>query len=333
MYVLRHGNTCRMSDSHSHTDLFLSCDWGTTSFRLKLVDTNSGEVLESIATSEGIKKTYNALSEEEKNQDFAIPYLRYLKEHISLLADKFKQSLSGIPVILSGMASSSIGIKELPYTSLPFSLTDSSLELETVSQSDKFPYDLILVSGLRTKNDIMRGEETQILGLSGIYDLEYSACILTGTHSKHIFIENNHIVDFKTFMTGELFELILTKSILKNSTSARKKEFHKKAFQEGVHTSLNQNILHSLFEIRAGDILRNTDPVANYDFLSGLLIGTELSLLDEHASQKIILVGEKHLQQRYSAALTYLEYAHIPVKDKDELTVEGHRIILNNISP
>lgn len=201
-------------------DYFLSCDWGTSSFRLKLVDSATGTVEEAIKTSRGIQEVYNSWSEEGQEQEREAFYYRYLQENIALLAKKVGRSLEGIPIIVSGMASSSIGMKELPYASLPVSLEHPELQLDITENIQGFPHKMILISGICSDHDVIRGEETQLFGLAARHNIENGICILPGTHSKHISIEHNEVVDFETFLTGELFNLLLSKSILKNSMLA-----------------------------------------------------------------------------------------------------------------
>ncbi len=80
----------------------------------------------------------------------------------------------------------------------------------------RIPY--ILVSGFQTDTDIMRGEETKLLGFD-IPDDEERIFIFPGTHSKHVFVKNKTGIDFKTYMTGELFNLMSEKSILRSCGS------------------------------------------------------------------------------------------------------------------
>jgi hypothetical protein len=69
----------------------------------------------------------------------------------------------------------------------------------------------------------MRGEETQILGaLSLAPDLEKnSMVILPGTHSKWVSMHESRIMDFATYMTGELFCLLFSHLISKRNGSFR----------------------------------------------------------------------------------------------------------------
>lgn len=127
--------------------------------------------------------------------------------------------MQGIPILLSGMASSSIGIRELPYAQLPASLNGENLIIENISSNLELQNEVFLISGLEKPGDVMRGEETQAIGWKYSSFDASSNCVLIvpGTHSKHITICDDRIVDFKTFMTGEIFELLTSHSILSDS--------------------------------------------------------------------------------------------------------------------
>ena len=79
--------------------------------------------------------------------------------------------------------------------------------------------------------DVMRGEETQISGyLAQNPNFNGSIC-LPGTHTKWVQISAGEIVSFRTFMTGELFNIISKHSILRHSVD---EGWDEKAFLESV---------------------------------------------------------------------------------------------------
>lgn len=314
----------------TNSNSFLSCDWGTSSFRLRLVDTAAGTVFADVKTTRGIQAVYNSWSETGKEQEREAFYYRYLEEQTALLAEKVERDLDGIPVILSGMASSGIGIKELPYAPLPVSLEQPELQLDVRDETTTFPHKVMLISGFCSDHDVMRGEETQLLGLASRYTIENAMCILPGTHSKHVTIQSNKVVDFNTFLTGELFNLLSTKSILRNSLFSDT-VFYEESFRRGIEQAQQKNLLTSLFNIRADELLHHTDPAKNYYFLSGLLIGTELAGLRQQPPGRIILAGEDPLQRFYDMALQILGLEYTPVSSAEDLSVEGQRYILNNM--
>jgi 2-dehydro-3-deoxygalactonokinase len=310
--------------------LFLSCDWGTTSFRLKLVDSDNGQIVSSFSDSDGIKVIYSRWAEQEgkKRLDF---FISVLSQKIDLLESKSKTSLNSIPIVLSGMSSSSIGLKELPYKKLPLKLGNPELKIDTIRSRNHFMHDLYLVSGVCSSEDVMRGEETQLLGLAAMTGIGNGCYIIPGTHSKHLFVENNVLIDFRTYLTGELFDLLSTHSILAGSVARKNRNNIGEFFYRGIETSLKENILNSLFKIRSRSLLTGIAASDNYDFLSGLLIGLELSdLQHSNNSRDIVVAGDERIQTYYSEALEYLKLDHIEADSGTDATVLAHRIILEN---
>ena len=110
---------------------FLSCDWGTSSFRLRLIDATSLKILNEISNDQGIALTYRQWiatgKPESEREDF-------YKRIIAAGAGLVMKSKETIPVILSGMASSSIGIRELPYQDFPFTWKASELICKKINE-------------------------------------------------------------------------------------------------------------------------------------------------------------------------------------------------------
>lgn len=291
------------------SDYLISCDWGTSSFRLYLVQAADGAIVCQINDGEGNKFIYerwNAAGKPAREEFF----LQYLSDRIDLLAEKARIGLHHLPVYISGMASSSVGIRELAYSDLPFSLSGRDLIVEIISPPSPGRGAIHLFSGLCSQNDVMRGEESQIIGLAGYFETDQLTAILPGTHSKHIHIEQGFIKGFHTYMTGEYFALLSHHSILKNSLpTAGTAQPDWNYFAKGVAAGRQLNLLTASFHIRTNDLLHQITPNENYYFLSGLLIGSELKDLPPEAS--IYLCGGGHLQAAYQKALDILGYQQV----------------------
>lgn len=314
---------------------FLSCDWGTSSFRLKLIESDTGRVVTAIEDDTGIKEMYNRWSVYSGSLSRIDFYQAFLKDKVKELEMKSPVAFNHPPILLSGMASSSIGLKELSYSPLPFKLNDPDLNTETVEATEQFPYDLYLISGLCSSEDVMRGEEIELLGLSSKLDALDGLFLLVGTHSKHVVVEDNAVIAFKTHMTGELFDLISSKSILANSIVTDKDTAPGRDFEKGVEEAQRENLLHSLFSIRARDlIMPASDKGGNYAFLSGILIGTELKEINSAKQDQIILWGNNQLRRYYSTALGVLglNFIQPEIRPKEDITSLGQRTILKQIN-
>jgi 2-keto-3-deoxy-galactonokinase len=205
------------------TPLLLCCDWGTTSFRLQLVEADTLQIRAKTTEGEGILKTFRAWTASGRpEQDRLAFYLAAIHERIASLERDAGFPLSGVPLIISGMASASVGICDIAYRKLPLAVDGSDLEVLTMPASPEFPYPLAIVSGGCTDADVMRGEETLVVGALADHTVGDEAwlVILPGTHSKHVSIRQGRAVNVATYMTGEFFALLSQQSILAQTVEA-----------------------------------------------------------------------------------------------------------------
>jgi len=321
----------------------ISCDWGTSSFRLRLVDAGTGTVIKESRSPDGAATIFNKWSEAnaktpEPRQQF---YLRWLRPRIDEL---IRDVTTDRPtIVISGMATSSVGIAELPYATLPFAVDGSNAVIRTIASSADFPYDLLLISGVRSDNDVMRGEETQLAGLSAAHQKLYSGgciCVMPGTHSKHVHIEAGRIINFQTYITGELFNVMTHYSLLKNSvekTSADEAPELSDAFRSGVSRSGDAVLLNTLFTVRTNHLLGTLGKPENYYYLSGLLIGSELNALKgRHHGLPIQLCGGEDISELYQTALQELGMSDraviIDAAEMDAAAIAGHLSIVKRFN-
>jgi len=310
---------------------FFSVDWGTSSLRVRLIEITDASIIVLNETSSpyGCGYVFDLFKSEKDGITREDYFLNFLRPYLA--APETFDSERPIPVVISGMASSSIGIRELPYTSLPFTC-DSSLRYDIIPRSPGFDHDVLLLSGLCSVNDVMRGEEVQLLGLQRYNDNTDALFILPGTHSKHIRVKENNIISFKTYITGELFQILSTHSLLKNSI-VKSSTIDKEAFRKGLALS-GGNILHDLFTIRASSLLQKTENSSNYSLLSGLLIGTELrDIASLHIP--VYLCAHENLSDSYTFAIQELSMQKqctvIPSEQVDKSVIYGQKMILDNI--
>lgn len=311
---------------------FVSIDWGTTNFRMRLVEVKSMDILEAIESSEGIKTIYN--QQEGGNLNKELFFLDFIKRQL----ETFESSIGeDIPIVISGMASSSIGLRELPYAQLPFMLSGSSLYTEMI-RSSVLNNPVYLISGVRSETDVIRGEEVQIIGLTDlVQNTEPCIYILPGTHSKHLICSKGHVLDFKTYMTGELFEAIANNTILKNTLEhSQPSQQNMDGYKAGVLDAWNNDtLLNSLFKVRTNILLGNYTPTANYYYLSGLLIGEELKSLKHLSNYQINICASGIHSQLYLKALEVVNLVSkvtiVPGKVVDRSVVKGQLKVLKNI--
>ena len=292
---------------------FVACDWGTSNFRLRLVE---GKVLRELKTDEGSAK----LAAVGGNR--AAAFQAVLAAGLEKL-----RAPARIPVVISGMASSTIGWKELPYAKVPFAFDGRNAVYERIT-----PH-VYLISGLRTDKEILRGEETEAIGLVAKIGRQMpfeATFVLPGTHSKHLDVNPGGIASFRTYMTGELFEVLSKHSVLRHSTDPVA-PLDKAAFLEGVEESTKRPITGALFRVRTRQVLGRKSPRSNASFLSGLLIGAELGTL-RGSDVAIILAAGKALRVSYTAAAEALGLGpRLLAVDSEGLSVLGQSVLLKRI--
>jgi len=268
----------------------LACDWGTSSFRLRLVDLRDHHLLEEVVSSEGIAHMHRRWTEKGENEplDKHRFFCDYLQKQIAWLTEHVELDLDETPIIISGMASSSIGMEELPYAILPFALDGSGVNFRHYPAQANFKHELWLISGVKSETEVMRGEETELMGLLSLLEQvgnkrDEVLFIFPGTHSKHLYVKNGQLVDFQTFMTGEVFSVMAKHSILNNSVEIEGMmaytESARAIFRFGVREAQRSSILSNLFSVRTNQLFQKLNKQENAFYLSGLLIGTEMQQL------------------------------------------------------
>jgi len=312
--------------------LFISCDWGTSSFRIHVIDALTASVLAEIRTQQGIAATYSLWQQQQNPEQFLF-YRIYLETQVEKLEENYGSSLDGMPIIISGMASSAIGMKELPYKQIPVDIRIQNLTIERTPATAKFPHEIILISGVCSENDVMRGEETIIAGCAINTICKKQLLILPGTHSKHVITEDGILTGFKTYMTGELFELITTKSILTNSVEKYKGAIEESdAFEQGIKEAGSSSLLNNIFHARTNVIFNKLNKQDNYAYLSGLLIGEELRYIMNESIEAVNIVSSGSLLKLYHTALRLLNATYpMHTINADQALIKAQADLFNNL--
>jgi 2-dehydro-3-deoxygalactonokinase len=267
----------------------LAIDWGTSSTRVYVMD-HQGRIRDSRSAPLGVQRVANG--------EFA----QALK---TLCGDDFRD---GVPLLACGMIGSRQGWIEAPYRACPADFGAIAAGLTRVPGTA-----LAIVPGLICRDDdgiadVMRGEETQILGALADDARTRQVLLLPGTHSKWAIIGLDGIETFSTFMTGELYALLVEHSILGRLAAPGSDA---EAFACGVRHSLRSvaAITHDLFSARTLALTDRLAPSGVGDYLSGLLLGAEIAAARRWlermglAATRVTLVGAQALVEKYRAAL------------------------------
>ena len=176
----------------------IGVDWGTTSLRAWRYRAG-GTVLESRAAARGIMTVTDGGFE------------AVLREAVGdwLAAGESR-------VILCGMIGSRQGWVEAPYVPCPAG------PAELAAAAVPIPFagaELRLIPGLTARDafsvpEVIRGEETKIVGLLPGFGSGAATVCLPGTHAKWVRVDGGRVVGFATYMTGEVFGALSQHTIL-----------------------------------------------------------------------------------------------------------------------
>ncbi|HEU5179052.1 MAG TPA: 2-dehydro-3-deoxygalactonokinase [Burkholderiales bacterium] len=253
----------------------IAVDWGTSSLRCYRLDAQ-GRIIESRASADGILN---------------VPAGRF--------PDVLQRQIAGwseTPIVMSGMVGSRQGWKEAPYVQCPAGFDEIAARLVQVRDG------AWIVPGLACRDsagvpDVMRGEETQILGCGA----EGTLC-LPGTHSKWVEVKNGRIERFSTFMTGEVYAVLRQHSILGRMMEEGKPD--EGAFAQGVKRAGDAGgLLHHLFGVRTRGLMGELGAGAAASYLSGIVIGHELRA---QGTREFSVLGTAELAARYQRAASLL---------------------------
>ncbi|WDR03226.1 2-dehydro-3-deoxygalactonokinase [Devosia algicola] len=272
---------------------WIAVDWGTSNLRAWGIDA-SGDVVFSHTSPKGMGK----LNREE--------YPAALSEVVA--GEAF--TAASVDVLICGMAGARQGWIEAPYLDAPANLqalANGAVRPEIANAALR----PAILPGVCQKTpgseNVMRGEETQLLGLSVLIpDFDGVVC-MPGTHSKWVALSGARITRFATAMTGELYEVLRTHSVLRHSLNGDLDGPDRETgFDAGVDAGLARpdDLLGLLFSVRAGSLLSNRKPDWCAGYLSGLLIGSEIGGHRDWLSQsEVPLIGATSLCGLYQTAL------------------------------
>jgi 2-dehydro-3-deoxygalactonokinase len=274
---------------------FIAGDWGTSNLRLALCD-DHGRVLE-------MRKGPGAA---ESRGRFA--------ETLDGLCSDWRAAHGQLPVLLCGMVGSAFGWREAAYLPCPAQV----YELIDALASPRAG--VHIVPGMKCTNplgapDVMRGEETQLLGavsgaLAPAIDAGKTLVCMPGTHTKWVSMYDGVVQEFLTVPTGELFALLNDHSVIVRDPTTpvvhRAQEFERGLAEARRHPEIP--VLHKIFQARTLRLDGQLSPEGAGSWISGLLIGTDvagaLQLLETGAPGAAIhVIGTSELVQVYARAL------------------------------
>jgi 2-dehydro-3-deoxygalactonokinase len=268
---------------------YVAVDWGTSSFRLWLMD-RAGAVLGERRSNEGMMAACKP------------GFAAVLQSHLDAVG-----AARSLPVIICGMAGARQGWVEAGYVDTPAPLASVLQQAVAAPGQDR---DIRILPGIAQRDrgapDVMRGEETQLLGALGLDAPGDALVCMPGTHSKWVSVRDGTVARFATFMTGELFGAVSHHTILSHAVAGADAAEDIDAYKSAVIAAFERPALavNLLFQVRSGQLLHGGTASSAREKISGTLIGLELAggLAGEVPRTGITLVASGRLQMLYQSA-------------------------------
>ncbi|OZI26067.1 2-dehydro-3-deoxygalactonokinase [Bordetella genomosp. 9] len=309
-----------MNPDATYSAVLIALDWGTSSLRAYRMGAE-GRVLDTRHLPWGIMR----LPAPRTDGPMPAPAAAGFELAFEQACGDWLRAQPGLPVIACGMVGSAQGWAQAPYLDIPADPRDIGARLAKVDTHRGAT--LHIIPGLLQRQglaNVIRGEETQVVGLidseagAGGAALDDDLLVgLPGTHCKWVRVRGGRIVEFDTFMTGEVYAALRGHTIL-GRTMEDPAAPDDAAFQRGLDvagSALGQGgVLSTIFSTRALGLTGQLSPQAQPDYLSGLLIGHEAAalrtLLDARGMpSRIVLCGDEDLCRRYASALPHFGLA------------------------
>lgn len=274
-----------------HLPSLIALDWGGTNLRATLLSSCGIQIARRVSE-------FDARSEHDQS---------LYGELQQLCADWLL--IPNVRVIANSMISGSQGLIETPYIRCPASAASAAAALSIVRSDGQA--NIHLVPGVRCDLDsgmveLLRGEETQIWGSAldqaGVF-------VLPGFHSKWVRVNSEGaITDIRTFMTGELYELLSKRGFMEKIQLFGNPASY--AYRDGVRLGLSNffRATNIIFSARSRGLAGTLPPEALPDYLSGILIGSEVgaaryAMLERESFTEFTLIGNNDLSERYLVAM------------------------------
>lgn len=306
---------------------FIGLDWGTSSLRAYLFAVD-GRVLARREAPWGIM-TLPPLPENGAPPRFGgggtSRERQFGHAFWQLLGEWLEDAGTSRRVMACGMIGSSQGWREASYMPVPVAVRDLAGSLTTIEVGQGVT--LAIAPGIIEHGalpNVLRGEETQIAGVPALLaeagqDMGGQWLLgLPGTHCKWVAVRDGEIGHFDTFMTGEVYALLVQHSILGRSMGNAKLPEDsgdaRDAFLQGLGNASSGSgklgVLATVFSSRVLGLVGRLTGAQQREYLSGLLLGHEITGLlagvrEGWRQARIALIGRPALCTRYAEALRY----------------------------
>lgn len=295
---------------------YITVDGGTTNTRVRLIE--DLKIIDTVQISRGAKSGID-------DKDGLKSALH--KAISDILSNNHLKETDIIRILASGMITSEFGLYELPHLIAPVGVSELHDSMQEVIFNEISPIPFVFIRGVKIRSDelsyvdIMRGEETELLGL---VDGNSKSCvyILPGSHSKIIKTDAFGRIDyFATMLTGEMIASLSQNTILKDAVDLSLGEFDDEKLLLGYRYAGKMGLNNALFKTRVVKNVLGFSPIETYSFFIGAVLSDEINFLLSLDCDKIILGGKHQIKTATSIILNSLTEKPITVISDERVEI------------
>ena len=269
---------------------YIAIDGGTTNTRISLV--KSGQILETIKLNMGARKGIDNNKLLKKS----------VKEGIEqLLCTNNVKHEEVNRILASGMITSEFGLCNVEHTIAPAGIKELHESMYETVLEEICDIPFVFIRGVKIKSqsvedtDVMRGEETELIGIMEDAECAY---ILPGSHSKIIRTdEAGRITSFSTSLTGEMIASLSEGTILKDAVNLSVDQLDTEYLLEGYHCCEKSGINKALFKVRLLKTQFQKTEEQIYSFFMGIVLHDEIEEVMQYDVKKIVIAGKKQIKE------------------------------------
>jgi len=238
-------------------------------------------------------------------------------------------------VIAAGMITSPLGLTEIPHVTAPAGLNDLAAATRPHSFTEITGLPILLIPGVRYgprpcdqdtvgTTDLMRGEETLVIGLGALGLLKPRSTLLNlGSHWKVIKLDRDARIESSvTSMTGELIHTAQTQTILASSVPpARPSVIDRTWLEAGMREQRRSGLARALFCVRLLEQGSESSAEQRLAFLLGAFLASDMDamyargLLDSQGA--VVITGGGAIAEIWRGALAQNSMPAIALNDSE----------------
>ena len=270
---------------------YITIDGGTSNTRVSLVQNNT--VCDSIKLSLGARAGIT-------QKEILVQAVR--QAIVDLLAKNNLIEADVTCVLASGMITSEFGLCSLPHITVPAGIRELHDTMHRIQLPEITSIPFVFIRGVRQSGatlneiDIMRGEETELIGLID-HAAENSLFVLPGSHSKLILTdESGRITSFKTMLTGEMIYALSQNTILKDVVDLSVDQINDDYLHQGYEYARKNGLNEALFKVRVLKIVGGHSKEQMYSFFLGAVLSDEICAIVQSDVTRVVIGGRKQIR-------------------------------------